>query len=125
MLTYREDADLGTAEVVIDGRVSRQEFERVAGRLEALIERHGKVRVLEFIKDFEGMDVDAFWEDIKFTLRHLNDFSRCAIVTDKNWINLWSELIQPFIRCEVEHFEPHEIEAARAWLAWPEGSADR
>lgn len=124
MLTYEENAELGTAEITIDGRVTREEFRAVADRLEALLKRHEQVRVLEHIKDFEGMDIDAFWEDIKFSLRHLNDFSRCAVVTDKNWVNLWSELIQPFIRCEVMHFEPHEIEAARAWLAWPEGSAD-
>lgn len=70
------------------------------------------------------MDAAALWDDIKFSLRHLNDFSRCAVVTDENAINLWSELIQPFMRAEVVHFAPHELEAARAWLAWPEGSAD-
>lgn len=124
MLSYREDAELGIAEITIEGRITRQEFERVAERLEALIARHGKVRVLEHIKTFEGMDAAAFWEDIAFSLRHLNDFSRCAVVTDKHWVNLWSELLRPFTRCEVMHFEPHELEAARAWLAWPEGSAD-
>ena len=30
-------------------------------KLEAFIERHGEIRVLEVIKDFEGMDAGAFW----------------------------------------------------------------
>ncbi len=124
MLTYTEDPKLGTAEITISGRVATDEFHAVAERLEKLIATHGQARVLEHIQSFEGMDAAAFWEDIKFSLRHLNDISRCAVVTEEHWVNLWSELIQPFIKCEVQHFEPSEIEAARAWLAWPEGSAD-
>jgi len=31
--------------------------------------------VLEIIKDFEAIDASAFWHDIKFSLRHLKDFS--------------------------------------------------
>jgi hypothetical protein len=31
----------------------------VIAKLEAFIERHGHVRVLEIIKDFEGMDASA------------------------------------------------------------------
>jgi hypothetical protein len=40
----------------------------------------GHVRVLEIIKDFEAIDASAFWHDIKFSLRHLKDFSQVAIV---------------------------------------------
>jgi hypothetical protein len=28
------------------------------------------------------------------------------------------------MECEVEHFAPDEIDAARDWLMWPEGAAD-
>lgn len=124
MLTYSEDARLGTAEITIRGRISKREFDDVTAKLERLIGVHGEVRVLENIQSFDGMDGAAFWEDIKFLLRHLNDVSRCAVATGKNWVNLWSELIQPFMRCQVAHFAPHELEVTRAWLAWPEGAAD-
>jgi hypothetical protein len=45
-------------------------FDRTAQKLEAFIARHGRVRVLEFVNDFDGMDVKAFWHDLKFSLRH-------------------------------------------------------
>ena len=57
------------------GRVSTEEFDAVAAKLEAFIARHGQVRVLEIVKDFEGMDAIAFWHDIKFSLRHLQAIS--------------------------------------------------
>ena len=81
MLSYKEYDNALAVEIVIKGFVSTQEFEDTAKKLEAFIARHGKVNVLEVIEDFEGMDGTAFWQDFKFSLAHLNDFSRCAMRT--------------------------------------------
>jgi hypothetical protein len=102
--------------IVIKGFVSTQKFEDTAKKLKAFIARHGKVNVLEVIEDFEGMDGTAFWQDFKFSLAHLNDFSRCAIVSDGKWVTPWSEIVAPFFKGEVRYFPPDEIEAAREWL---------
>jgi hypothetical protein len=124
MLSYKEMDNLAAVEIVITDRVTTEEFDATAKKLEAFIARHGHVRVLEIIKDFEGMDAKAFWHDLKFSLRHLRDFSRCAIVSDTKWFSLWSTVVEPFIDCEVSYFPPGELEAARDWLLWPEGAAD-
>jgi len=116
VLEYREDASDGLVEIVVDGRVSRAEFDAVAARLEAAIARHGKVRVLEVVKSFGGIEPSAFWVDLKFGLRHLNDFSRCAVVSDKRWIETFAKGVDKLIRCEIRHFPPDQIDAARAWL---------
>ena len=124
MLSYKEYDNAHAVEIALDGRVSTEEFEALAARLEAFIARHGRVRVLEIIQDFEGMDAGAFWQDVKFSLRHLHDFSRLAIVSTPDVHHLWSSLVAPFMRCKVEHFAPDQTEAARDWLMWPEGAAD-
>jgi hypothetical protein len=124
MLSYQEHDNAQAVEIRLSGRVSTEEFDRVATKLEAFIKRHGQVRVLEVIQDFEGMDAAALWHDVKFSLRHLQDFSRIAVVASPDTHNLWSSLVSPFMDCEVEHFAPDEIEAARDWLMWPEGAAD-
>jgi hypothetical protein len=124
MLSYKEYDNAQAVEIVLEGRVSTEQFDALADRLEAFIKRHGRVRVLEIVRDFEGMDASAFWHDIKFSLRHLKDFSRVAIVVNPDTHHLWSNLVAPFMTCEAEHFALGEIEAARAWLMWPEGAAD-
>jgi hypothetical protein len=124
MLSYKEYDNAQAVEIVLTGRVSTEEFDKIAQKLEAYIKRHGHIRVLEVIKDFEGMDAGAFWHDVKFSLRHVHDFSRIAVVTNPDMHHLWSSLVAPFMRCEVEHFAPGELEAARDWLMWPEGAAD-
>ncbi|HYJ58291.1 MAG TPA: STAS/SEC14 domain-containing protein [Methyloceanibacter sp.] len=124
MLSYKEYDNAQAVEIVLKGRVSTEEFDSVANRLEAFIARHGQVRVLEIVEDFEGMDATALWHDIKFSLRHLKDFSRVAVVAHPDTHHLWSALAAPLMSCTVEHFAPGEEDAARDWLMWPEGSAD-
>ena len=124
MLSYKEHDNAQAVEILLTGRVSTEEFDGVAAKLEAFIDRHGHVRVLEIIQDFEGMDAVAFWHDIKFSLRHLKDFSRMAVVCNPDTHHLWSSLVAPFISCAVEHFGPGEEEAASDWLMWPEGAVD-
>jgi hypothetical protein len=124
MLSYKEYDNAQAVEIVLDGRVSTAEFDALAVKLEAFIKRHGRVRVLEIVENFEGMDAAALWHDIKFSLRHLDDFSRVAIVCNPHTHHLWSSLASPLISCEVEHFAPGEEAAARDWLMWPESAAD-
>lgn len=124
MLSYTEHDNAQAVEITIRGKVSTEEFDRLAEKLEAFIARHGQVRVLERITNFEGMDAAALWHDVKFSLRHLKDFNRIAVVADPNVRNLWSSFVAPFITCEVEHFAPDQITEARDWLMWPEGAAD-
>ena len=120
MLSYKEMDNLASVEIEISDRVTTEEFEATAKKLEAFIARHGRVQVLEIIHDFDGMDAGAFWSDFKFSLRHLKDFSRCAIVSDTKWFSPLSALAEPFINCEVAYFQPEDLEAARNWLFWPD-----
>jgi hypothetical protein len=50
--------------------------------------------LLDFMR-FECMDAVAFWHDIKFSLRHLKDFSRPAVVCPPDMHHLWSSLVAP------------------------------
>jgi hypothetical protein len=116
MIDYREDADTGVVELTVEGTISRTEFDDVAAKLEARIRDHGKVRLLENVKRFDGIAPALFWDDMRFALRHLNDFSRCAVVGDKAWLEWLTKAVRPFISCEIRHYEPSRIEEARAWL---------
>ena len=120
MIEYREIPETAVVEMRVDGRVTRDAFEQISTQLEAFIIRHGQVRILEVIDHFGGIDASVLWDDIKFSLRHLNDFSRVAIVTDKRWIELWTKATRRFVKCEVALFHQDQIDAARAWLNEPE-----
>ena len=52
MLSYTEHDNAQAVEITVGGKVSTEEFDRLAERLEAFIARHGQVRVLERIANF-------------------------------------------------------------------------
>ena len=59
----------------------------------------------------------------------LNDWNvlntaRSRFMKANKHLLLWSSLVAPLMRCDVEHFSPGEMEAARDWLMWPEGAVD-
>jgi hypothetical protein len=114
MMKYHEKGDM--VEIMIDGGVTKDEFDDIAARLERAIGEHGKVRILEEVRSLGGIEPAVFWPDLKFGLRHLNHFSRCAVVTDKTWIEWFAKAVDPLIPCEVRHFPPERIENARDWL---------
>ena len=49
MLSYKEYDNAQAVEIELKGRLSTEEFDAVAKRLEAFIGRHGQVRVLEIV----------------------------------------------------------------------------
>ena len=122
MLSYKEYDNAQAVKIVLSGRLSTQEFDKIAEKLEAFIKRHGQIRVLEV--RLRGHGRRRLLADVKFSLRHVQDFSRVAIVINPDMHHLWSNLVAPFMRCDVEHFSPGETEAARDWLMWPEGAVD-
>ncbi len=123
MLYYREFEDTELVEITVDGYVSDVEFEEVARKLERFIARHGKVRLLEVVKSFGGMSPASFWEDMKFALRHLNDFSRCAVVTDEQWMTWLAKAATVIAPGAVKTFHLNEIDTARGWLTEHVGKA--
>ena len=116
MIDYRDQPDNNIVEFTIDGKITREEFDALAGRLEAKIKQHGSVRVLEEVRSLGGIEPSVFWEDAKFGFRHLNDISSAVVVADQKWIEWVTKIVKPFVRCPVEVFHRDQIEQARQWL---------
>lgn len=87
-------------------------FERVAGR------KSGTVPMLiELSADFSGWDITGLWRDLKFDIRHKDQFGRIAIVGDKKWEEWGTKLTNPlFPDTEMKFFEPAERDLAEAWV---------
>ncbi|MEO1802994.1 MAG: STAS/SEC14 domain-containing protein [Cyanobacteria bacterium J06629_2] len=45
-----------------------------------------KLKVYAEVNSWSGMSLGAFIKDLKFSLRHLNDFEQEAIVSDHKWL---------------------------------------
>ena len=68
------------------------------------------------MKNFGGIEIEAFLEDFKFSIRHLRDFKRMAIVGDRRWLEWLTKAFDPLVKTEVKYFSPGQMEEAWGWL---------
>ena len=82
---YKEHPALQMVEIVVDGKVTTAEFEDIAPKMEKFIEEHGKIKIIEIIKNYDGFEWGMIGEGIRFDMKHLKDFSHCAVVCGEGW----------------------------------------
>lgn len=117
MVELKIDPERPIVEIALDGRISKAEFDDISSRLEAEFQKHGKLRIVEVVHSFAGMDPAAYWDDIKFGFRHFRDFTRYAVVSDKKWAEVITALAAPIAPGEGRFFPLEKIDEARAWVA--------
>lgn len=115
--------DLGYLEVLLTGKLTRQDYETNGPRIEQLIREHGKLRMLVELRDFHGWTFGGLWEDVKFDARHFHDVERLAIVGDKRWQEGMTLFCRPFTTAKIRYFESFEIDDACRWLTQERASA--
>lgn len=101
----------------IDGKISADDISRITDLIEARLKRHQKLRVYAEVERFSGMSVEAFLKDVTFSLRHLRDFEREAIVSDTAWLRTLAGIGgRMFPGIEVRHFSKSEKDEALEWI---------
>ena len=79
--------------------------------------QHSSGRLKQFIEDnFSGIELSTLIKAIRFDKKHLNNFSRCAVVTDKGWIGPITRLASSIFDVEIKVFMKKNKEEALNWL---------
>ncbi|WP_029058926.1 STAS/SEC14 domain-containing protein [Stappia stellulata] len=107
------------------GTLTTQDYESAVPELEhALDLANGALRVLVRLEDFRGWEIGALWQELKFDLKHLNDFGRIAVVGEGRLEDWATRLSAPFTKAETRFFPLEKEAEAHAWLglnAGPQG----
>lgn len=114
---YQEFPDLQTVEITVNGRVTKKDFDKIAPKMEKFIEEHGTIKILEVIDDFSGFDLSVITDGIRFDLKHLKNFSHCALVCNDGWMGPFTRTLAPFFSIDIRTFKMDQLDEARAWLA--------
>lgn len=117
MIEYRNNPNNNIVEISVEGKITEADFDQVVSRLKVDIEKHGKLRVLEQIRSFSGIDPITLWKDVRFGFAHVNDFTHAAVVADAKWVRTLAEAISSVLSAKVKAFEGSQMEEARTWLA--------
>ena len=115
-IDYDEDDAKGVVEIRVAGRITAADFEAVRRRLEDFLDRHERVRLVEVVESFEGMDLSLLFEDLLFSLRHLRRFSHVAVVTDLRWVERMANASAVILPARLRVFPLDALDEARTWV---------
>lgn len=120
MMDVIEDLPTGVVGVAARGKITHDDYEKVlAPMLETAIDanKDKKINFLYVIEGFDGMEMEAMWDDTKLGIRHWRDFERIALVTDVDWIKHATQMFAWMIPAEIKIFPQADIEKARSWVS--------
>ena len=121
MLKQMENLPAGLLGLEATGRITRDDYDTVVEPLLAEARSAGRrVRFLYYFPDgFESFTPGAAWEDTQIGLRFLRLFERCAVVSDKEWVQRVSRGMGALLPCPVKVFDASDLEEAIQWLGAP------
>lgn len=97
-------------------KLTKTDYEKLLPILKDKIKQSGKVRWYFEMEDFQGWELKAFWEDVKFDVKHANDFEKIAMVGDKKWQEWMTDLMKPFTSAEIKYFDLDQRDDALMWI---------
>ncbi len=103
-------------EIEVSGKFVASDFQGLESTFQRLMNQHGKIRILFKMRDFHGWEPVAFWDEVKFDLKHFGDIERLAMVGDKRWEKFLVVFGRPFTSAEMRYFDSSALAEARAWI---------
>lgn len=116
MIEYSNNPNNNVVEITVEGKITAADFKSLMAKADADFEKYGKLRVLEDIRNFEGIDPMALWTAFQ-QIRRIYDVTHAAIVVDAKWLRAIAEAISGIYPFEMKVFERSLIEEAKFWLA--------
>ena len=119
MIELIENLPTGTLGFRCSGLISGEEMQRlVIPSVEAALREEERIKALVVIEpDFEGISLEAAWDDTNLSLRHWDGFERVAVVTDHGWVKRATHALALLLPCPVQLFSLADETAARRWLS--------
>jgi len=103
-------------DVVVQGKLTKEDYKAFVPRFEAAVKSVGKLRVMFEMREFHGWEAGAVWEDVKFDLKHFKDIERLAMVGDRKWEKGMSVFCKPFTAAKIKYFDVAQRAEAEEWL---------
>jgi hypothetical protein len=109
----------GTLGFRCSGRITGEEMQRlVIPPIEAALLEFDHIKALVVLEpSFEGLSLEAAWDDTSLGLRHWDGFERLAVVTDLGWARHGMRAMAVLLPCPVHLFPRAEQDNARRWLS--------
>ena len=121
MIERIDDAPAGVIGIRASGKLTKDDYESV---LEPALKEamdSGEARVLFVLPDFDGLEPQAFFEDVKtglgVELKNRAAWKKLAFVSGVEWVTKAMRLFSWAMPGELKVYEIDEMDKAREWVA--------
>jgi hypothetical protein len=121
MIERMDDVPAGVVGIRASGKLTKDDYESV---LEPALKEaidSGEARVLFVLPDFEGLEPEAWLEDVKtglgVELKNRSAWKKLAVVTGVDWVAKSMRLFAWAMPGELRVFEMDEMDKATEWVA--------
>lgn len=102
----------------VNGRLREKDIKSAVAAMKPYLEREGKFNVLARLKDFNGFDLTAIFDDdlAKAKYKSLSKVEKYAVIGAKPWMRNFLELLSPLFSTEIRVFDLADEAAAWEWV---------
>ncbi len=100
----------------VSGKLTDADYQEFIPRIEEILQQQTPISLLITLENFEGWEAKAAWDDLKFGIKHQQDFARIAVLGEnamEHWITI---LGKAFVDTEVRYFDASQSQQALQWL---------
>ena len=100
------------------GKVTDQDYKEVIiPKLDSVLSEFDSGKFLYYLSDeFEGFELGAMWDDLKYGTGHNDKFDKIALVGGPKWMEWTTQVCGHFIKAEMKTFEGDQLDEAWQWL---------
>ncbi|MGF1541775.1 MAG: STAS/SEC14 domain-containing protein [Pleurocapsa sp.] len=115
LIPHKPDQIIG---LNIDGKIETEDLDRIIQSIDNKLKQGQKLRIYVEVKNWSGMSIEAFIQDLRFSWQHFQDFEKEAIVSDHLWLKTLAAVGNTlFSGIEVKHFTFDQRDQALEWIS--------
>jgi hypothetical protein len=101
----------------MSGKLHDEDYKTFVPLIDKAVAEQGKIRLLAVFEGFQGWDMHALWDDIKFATTHCRVIERIAMVGEKKWEAWMAKVCKPFTMAKIQYFDVSQMAGAQKWIA--------
>jgi hypothetical protein len=102
--------------VEVSGKLTQADYDELIPSWKAFIARQGRLRLLFVMRDFNGWEPRAAWDDFRFSQKHEAQVERIAMTGDKQWEYWMTKIASWFVSANVRYFDLSQLDQAEQWI---------
>ena len=100
------------------GKVTDRDYKDVIiPKLDSVLSQYDKGNFLYYLADgFEGFELGAMWDDLKYAAGHNEKFSKVALVGGPKWVDWTTKVCGHLVNAEIKTFASDQLDQAWSWV---------